>query len=151
MPLFGKDAKTYYSSSALDADNQAADLTWTEVTNIQDLTDNFTAEEVDITTRATAALGWNATATTLKNGEITFKVLMEDDDTFVQALMDAFLNTTPITILDMTGDRETDGTFGLAANFSVAMTFNKPVKGVQDADVTLKVYSYPEWVEGEAA
>lgn len=150
MPLFGKDAKTYYSTSPLDADNQADDLTWVEVTNIQDLTDNFTAEEVDITTRATAATGWNATATTIKNGEITFTVLMETDDAFVQELMDNFLASTPITVLDMTGDKDTDGTFGLAANFSVGMTFPKPVKGVQTADVTLKVQSYPEWVEGEA-
>ena len=149
MALFGKDAKTYYSTTALDADNQAADLTWVEVTNIQDLTDNFTAEEVDITTRASAQLGWSATATTIKNGEITFSVLQDADDAFVQALMAAFLASTPITVLDMTGDKDTDGTFGLAANFSVSATFPKPVKGVQTVDVTLKVYSYPEWVEGE--
>jgi nitrogen fixation protein FixH len=150
MPLFGKDAKTYYSADLLDATNTAADATWVEVTNIQDLTDNFTAEEEDITTRATAALGWAATAVTIKNGEITFTVLMEDDDVFVQALMDAFLNSTPIAVLDMTGSKDVDGTFGLAANFSVSMTFEKPVKGTQKANVTLKVYSFPEWVEGAA-
>jgi hypothetical protein len=150
MPLFGKNAKTYWSTDPLDADNAAADLSWTEVTNIQDLTDNFTSEEVDTTTRATAALGWSSTVQTIKNGEITFTMLMENDDTFVQAMMDAFLTSGTITVLDMTGSKDADGTFGLAANFSVGMTFPKPVKGVQTADVTLKVQSFPEWVEGAA-
>lgn len=146
MALFGKNAKTYYSEDPLDADNQAADLDFVEVTNIQDLTDNFTSEEVDITTRATAALGWTATAQTIKNGEITFTILQDADDVFVQALMAAFLASGTITVMDLTGDKDVAGNFGLAANFSVGMTFPKPVKGVQTADVTLKVQSYPEWV-----
>jgi hypothetical protein len=149
MPLFGKDATSYYSTTALDGSTNTADtVTWGEVTNIQDENDNFTAEEVDITTRATAKLGWSATATTIKNGEVTFTVLMERGDTLVKALMTAFLNATPITMMFLTGDK-TSGTdnFGLAANWSVSMTFPKPVKGVQTADVTLKVYSYPEWVD----
>lgn len=147
MPLFGKNAKTYYSEDPLDADNAAADLTWIEVTNITDLTDNFEAEEVDITTRATAASGWDATARTVKSGEITFGIIMESDDSFVDAIMEAFLASSTITLMDLTGDREVAGNKGLAANFSVGMTFNKPVKGVQTADVTLKVQSRPEWVE----
>lgn len=148
MPLFGKDAKTYYSVTLKTTTSDASGKTWIEVTNIRDLNDNFSAEEVDITTRATAASGWNATATTTKNGEITFGILMESDDAFVQALMAAFLASTPIAVLDMTGSKDEAGTFGLAANWSVSMTFAKEVKGVQTADVTLKVYSFPEWVEG---
>ncbi len=148
MALFGKDAKTYYSTDPKTADDDATDLTWVEVGNIQDLTDNFTSEEVDITTRATAASGWNATALTTKNGEITFKILLDPDDAFATALNDAWLASTPITVLDMTGDKDVAGTFGLAANFSVGLTYQKPVKGVQTADIVLKVYSYPEWVEG---
>jgi hypothetical protein len=147
MPLFGKNAKTYWSDTLLDADNLFADLTWTEITNIQDLTDNFTAEEVDITTRATAQAGWSAVAQTIKNGEITFTMLMDLDDAFVQALMAAFLASSEIAVADLTGDKDVSGNFGLAANFSVGMTFPKPVKGVQTADVTLKVSSRPEWVD----
>lgn len=151
MPLFGKDAKSYYTATALDGDTNTADsVSWTEVSNIQDESDNFTAEEVDITTRATAQLGWSATATTIKNGEVTFTVLMETGDTLVSALMDSFLNSTPITMMFLTGDKDEDGNFGLAANWATSMTFPKPVKGVQTADVTLKVYSFPEWVETES-
>ena len=148
MALFGKDAKTYYSTVAKATSSDASSLTWVEVTNIQDLTDNFTSEDIDITTRATAASGWNAVAKGPKNGEISFTILLDPDDTFAQALLAAWLDSTPITVLDMTGDKDEAGTFGLAANFSVGMTLSKPVKGVQTGDVTLAVYSYPEWVEG---
>ncbi len=151
MPLFGKDAKSYLSDTLLDADNTAGSVTWVEKTNIQDENDNFSAEEVDITTRATAALGWSATATTIKNGEVTFGILMETGDTLVDALMTAFLAGDPVAMLFMTGSIDADGTFGLAANWSVSMTFPKPVKGVQTADVTLKVQSFPAWVEGSGS
>ena len=141
MPLFGKDALTYYSATALDGDNGVADVSWTLAENIQDETDNFSAEEVDITTRATAALGWSATATTIKNGEVSFTVLMEKSDALVTLLMAAFVASTPVTMLFLSGA----GGVGLGANWSVSMTFPKPVKGVQTANVTLKVQSGPEW------
>lgn len=148
MPLFGKDATTYLSDTLLDgASNTADSVTWDLVANIQDESDNFSAEEVDITTRATAALGWSAVATTIKNGEVTFTVLMEAADTLVTALMEAFLASTPVPMMFLTGDKDAAGNFGLAANWSVSMTFPKPVKGVQTADVTLKVFSFPEWVD----
>ncbi len=143
MPLFGKDALTYYSDTPLDDSNGVEDLTWTLADNIQDESDNFSAEEVDITTRATAALGWSATATTIKNGEVTFGVLMSASDPLVSLLMSAFLDSQPVTMLFLSGS----GGFGLGANWSVSMQFPKPVKGVQTADVTLKVQSFPEWSE----
>lgn len=151
MPLFGKDAVAYYSETALDGDSNTADtVTWEEFDNLQDETDNFTSEEVDITTRATAKLGWSATATTIKNGEVTFTILMESGDTLVDALMAAFLASTPITMMFLSAAEDVAGAFGLAANWSVSMTFPRPVKGVQTADVTLKVQSFPEWVSVES-
>lgn len=148
MPLFGKDAKTYYSATLKTSSSDADGKTWIEVGNIRDQNDNFSAEEVDITTRASAQLGWNQVAFTTKNGEITFGILLENDDAFVQALMAAFLASEPIAMLSMTGDKDEAGTFGLAANWSISMQFTKEVKGVQQADVTAKVFQYPEWVEG---
>lgn len=150
MPLFGKDAKTYYSATLKTSTSDADGKTWIEATNVADESDNFTAEEVDITTRATAALGWSATATTIKNGEVTFTAMMDTGDALVAALMAAFLAATPIAMMFLTGADDEPGNFGLAANWSVSMTFPKPVKGVQTADVTLKVQSFPEWVETES-
>ncbi len=150
MPLFGKDATTYLCDTLLADDNAAADADWNLIENIQDESDNFSAEDVDITTRATAALGWSATATTIKSGEVTFGILMEPGDTTVTALMNAFLNTSPIALMFLTGSKDDEGNFGLASNWSVSMTFPKPVKGVQTANVTLKVYSFPTWVDTSA-
>lgn len=150
MALFGKNAVLYYSSVLKASSSDADSLTWVEQDNVSDLTDNFTPTEVDITTRATAKLGWEATAVVLKAGEITFNMQALHGNTFVDALWSAFLDSTEIAIMDLTDDEAVDGAFGLAANFSVAITLNKPVKGAQTMDVTLKVSSFPEWVEVEA-
>jgi len=146
MPLFGKDAVLYYSTALKTSSDDADGLTWTEQDNIADLTDNFTPTEVDITTRATAKLGWEASATVLKAGEIRWTMQALHGGTFVDAIMAAFLDSKPIALMDLSGDSGTEGAFGLAANFSIAVTHAKPVKGVQTLDVTAKVYSYPEWV-----
>ena len=89
MPLLGKDAVAYLASADLDAENTADDATWTEVSNIQDETDNFTSDEVDVTTRASAQDGWNSTIFTTKNAEVQFGFLNEADDTLASALVDA--------------------------------------------------------------
>ena len=154
MPLFGKDAKLYYSSALKTTASDSDALTWTEVTAIGDLTDSFSPTDVDITTRATAALGWEATATVLKSGEITFTYIPESvvaagDATFA-ALLAAFLNGTAIAMMDLSGAKSAVTSIGLAANFSVGMTWGKPVKGVQTSDFTLKIRSFPEWVTGSA-
>lgn len=150
MALFGKDAVLYYSTVLKTANDDADSLTWTEETNVADLTDNFTPTEVDITTRATAQLGWEASATVLKAGEIRWTMQALHGDDFVDAIMSAFLNSTPIALMDLSGASTVDGAFGLAANFSISVTHAKPVKGIQTLDVTAKVYSYPEWVEVSA-
>lgn len=146
--LLGKDAKTYHGNALLDGDsNTAATVTWTERSNLQDENDNFSAEEIDVTTRASAQLGWGQTLRTTKNAEITFTILMIPGDEFVSALMSAFLNSAEIPLMFLNGDKDDPGNFGVAANWSVSMTFAKPVKGVQTADVSVKVSSFPEWVE----
>ena len=149
MSLFGKDAVLYYSTTLLDDSNTADTVTWVEQDNISDLTDNFSPTEVDITTRATAKLGWEASATVLKSGEIRFTMMALHGDDFVDAIFDAFLNSTPLALMDLSAANTVEGAFGLAANFSVSLSHAKPVKGVQTLDITLKVYSFPEWVVSE--
>jgi hypothetical protein len=144
--LFGKDAVLYYSSTNLDADNDAGSVTWVEQDNVGDLTDNFTPTDVDITTRATAKLGWGASATVLNEGEIRFNMQARHGDDFVDAIFNAFINKTPVALMDMSAASTVEGSFGLAANFSISLTHAKPVKGIQTVDVTAKVRSFPEWV-----
>lgn len=146
MPLLGKNAAAYLSDTALNGtSNTAETVTWTEQGNLTDETDNFTSEDIDITTRATAKSGWQAYASGPKSGEVTFTSMMEPGDSLADALMQAFLNSTPIAMLFLSGPIDSDGSFGLAANWTVSCRFPRPVKGVQTIEVTLKIYSHPEW------
>lgn len=149
MPLFGKDAVLYYSSTLKTTYSDADGKVWTEQDNVIDLTDTFTPTDVDTTTRATAKLGWESSATVLKAGEIRFNMQAKHNDPFVTAIINAFLESTPLALMDLSAADDVDGAFGLAANFSVSWSLGKLVKGVQTFDVTLKVYSYPEWVTVE--
>lgn len=145
MPLLGKDAKTYWSSVLLNGTSvTASTATWVEVTNIGDETDNFSAEEVDTTTRETAQEGWGSSIFTVKTGEVTFTSLIEPGEAFAEALLDAFFNSTPVALLFLTGDKDDPDSLGIAANFSISITFNKAVKGVQTMDVTAKTRSKVE-------
>jgi len=147
---FGKDAVLYYSASALSASTAAAAASWSEYDNVRDVTGNFSAETVDITTRATAKLGWAASAAVLNTGEISFNMpqpAVGVTDTVFDAIRDAWLNKTEVTLAALTGATSVSGSQGLAANFSVSMSQNQPVKDVQSWDVTLTVSSFPEWYE----
>lgn len=152
MPLLGKDAKTYYSDDLLDGDSTTvATATWVEVTNIGDETDNFTAEEVDTTTRETAEEGWGSTIFTVKQGEVTFTILMETGDVFTTKLLNAYFNSAAIALLFLTGDKDDADSIGVGGNWSVSMSFPKPVKGIQTADVTVRTRSKVETVLASTA
>ncbi len=147
---FGKDAVLYYSSTALSASVTASTASWEEYDNVRDVTGNFSAETVDVTTRATAKLGWAASAAVLNTGEISFNMpqtALGTADTAFDAIRDAWLNKTEVALAALTGTEGTSGSQGLAANFSVSMSQNQPVKDVQSWDVTLTVSSFPEWYE----
>jgi hypothetical protein len=150
MPIFGKDAKLFYGNTLMVASNQATAeaINWGEIVNVVDLTDNFTPTEVEVTTRQTAALGWEASAIVLNAGEITWGMLVEEDDAAFDALINAFLTKSAISLLDMTGPHNTNTSIGLVGNFTIGMTFGKPVKGVQTAEVTAKLFTYPFWATG---
>jgi len=149
---FGKDAVLYYSGTPLATGTTATSLigTWAEYDNVRDVTGNFSAETVDVTTRATAKLGWAASAAVLNNGEISFNMPQTPvgtADTTFDAIRDAWLDKSEVTLVALTADVTTSGSQGLAANFSVSMSQNQPVKDVQSWDVTCTVSSFPEWLE----
>ena len=147
---FGKDAILYYSATALASGNGAGTATWVEYDNVRDVTGNFSAETVDVTTRATAKLGWAASAAVLNTGEVSFNMpqpVIGTADTTFDAIRDAWLNKTEVALMALNGGQAVSGAQGLAANFSVSMTQNQPIKDVQSWDVTLTVSSFPEWHE----
>jgi hypothetical protein len=151
MTLFGKDAVLYWSEDLKTSTDDADSLDWVEQDNIIDLTDNFSPTDVDTTTRATAKTGWEASETVTNSGEIRFGMQVKHGNAFVTAIFNAFINKTKMALMDMSAASDVEGAFGLAANFSVALTHGKPVKGVQVADVTLKISSFPEWIAGTSS
>ena len=146
---FGKDAVLFYSSALKTTSTDSSALTWVEYDNVRDVTGNFTAETVDVTTRATAKLGWSASAAVLNSGEISFNMPqapLAGGDTTFDAIRDAWLNKTEVAMCALNGP-ESAGSQGLAANFSVSMAQNQPIKDVQSWDVTLTISTFPEWYE----
>jgi hypothetical protein len=144
--LFGKDAVAYYSSTALDASITAATASWTEYDNVRDVTGDFTATKVDVSTRATMKLGWETEAVVANKGQIKVNIPQKvAEDTTLTALINAWKNKTTVAMLFMNQARTVSKAMGLAANFSVEMTQGQPLKEVQTWDVTLSAESYPEF------
>jgi hypothetical protein len=144
--LFGKDAVAYYSSSALDGSNSAATASWTEYDNIRDVTGDFTATKVDVSTRATMKLGWEAESTVASKGQIKINIPQKAvEDTTLTAIINAWKNKSTVAMMFMNQARTTSKAMGLAANFSVELSQGQPLKDVQTWDVTLSAESYPEF------
>lgn len=120
----------------------------TEITNVRDATLNLEKGEADATTRA--ASGWRATKPTLKDGSVEFEMVWDTSDAGFTAIKDAYFNGTTIAIAVLDGDKDTNGTQGLWADFEVAnFSRSEPLDDVVKANVSLKLaYSdvAAEWV-----
>jgi hypothetical protein len=141
----GMNAKAYFDTNLLDgATNTPDTLTWTEMDNVQDLTINLETGEANITTRANN--GWRATAATLKDGSIEFTMQWKDSDAGFTAIKDAWLNSTEIAFMALSGDEATSGEQGLATNMTVTnFTRNEPLEEAITVNVTLKPSSHSQW------
>lgn len=151
MPLFGKDATLYYSAVAFSGSNVPDDLTWTVMDKVSEQTDNFSPVEDDVTTRATAANGIATSAIVLLEGEISFSYIMDSSDTVFAALWSAVTTRGKFTAMTLSGGKTSTSSIGFAANFSVALNWQKNVKNKQVANFTLKPLEYPQWVTGSAS
>lgn len=145
--LLGKNAKAYYSTTALtaipsdDTELDAAD----EVGNIMDLSLDVESTFVDITTRADAAQGFLVQTAVLKNSTITFDIQWQTGDQFTVDLLAAWQNNTVIAFFALDQAATVTGAQGLVGNFTVSMTKEEPLNDIQKASVTLTLASYPSW------
>lgn len=145
--VFGKDCKLYHCTTLLDgltgsAGTNTPDLaTWVERDNVTDLDDNFSGEDVDTTTRATAKTGWGTEETVLNTAEITFSIPQPSDptaDPLLTALINAWDNKTLVALMPLTGAIDVAGHVGLAANYSIKLTRTQPLKDRVVWEVTAK-------------
>jgi len=108
----GMEARLYY-----DAAGMSAAPTWTELTNVRDLTLSLEKGEADLTTRANN--GWRATEGTLKDASVEFEMVWDTEDAGFTAIKDAYFGGNPIALAIMDGPVDADGSQGLWADFSI--------------------------------
>jgi hypothetical protein len=112
----GKDAKLYYNSAT------HATPTWVEITNAMDVNVPLSKGQGDISTRAS---GWRKKGAGLKEASIEFGYLHHRGaDTVFDALLDSYVNDTPIELAAMDDDITLTGAQGLRA-FMIAFDMSQ--------------------------
>jgi predicted secreted protein len=140
----GMDAKLYRNTGTFAAP------TWTEVTNVKDLTLNLEKGEADVTTRANG--GWRATVGTLKDASIDFQMVWDTADAAFSAIQQAFFGNTNIEFAIMDGVMTDPTSEGLRATFDIFnFTRNEALEEAIMVDVTIKptyTANAPQWING---
>jgi predicted secreted protein len=137
----GMDAKLFHKVGG-----QGGGGSWTELTNVRDVTLSLEAGEADLTTRANS--GWRATVATLKEASVEFEMVWDTADAGFTAIKNAYLNTDMIGLQVLDGDAGQ----GLQADFMItAFSRSEPLEEGITVSVTAKVtYSAtpPSWIGG---
>lgn len=117
----------------------------TEMDNVRDVTLTMEAGEADVTTRANS--GWRATAATLKECSAEFEMIWQPGDAGFEAVKDAFIDSTSLSLAVLSGDKDTSDTEGVHGNFTITnFTRNEPLEEGVTVSVTAKLSSYTAWV-----
>lgn len=127
----GLEAKAYR-----DTANDYTTPTWSEVTNIRDLTQNLEKGEADMSTRGSG--GFRAVRGTLKNGTVEFQMLFAPSDPEFTAIQNAYFNNEILHMAFMSGDITTAGEQGLRGWFDVLnFSRSEALEEGQLVDVTM--------------
>ena len=148
----GMNAKLYRGDALLTGSDDAAvdAVTWTEITNVKDVTLNLDTGEADVTTRANN--GWRATAATLKDGSVEFEMVWDTADAGFAALKDAWLGGAEIAMAVMSGGITVENEEGLVTNFTVTnFSRSEPLEEAITVSVTIKPSSQTQWYKVPAA
>lgn len=109
--VLAEDAKLYYNTGTYGTP------TWTEITNVKDLTLSLEKDEIDLTTRGSN--GFKEFADGLIDASVEFGLLWDTSDAAFTALQDAFFNKTSEELLILDGSSATSGNQGLRATMMV--------------------------------
>ncbi len=146
MTRIGLECKLYYNSGTYSVP------VWNEVVNAKDVTVPLTKGEAETSRRGTT---WKTRKGTLKDASIDFQLVQEDNDAAFTALLDSYINSTPIELLALNGPIDEVGSQGLRA---VCEVFNfqdgQALESAVQYDVSCKptpAANDPSWyvVEGE--
>ena len=138
----GMEAKLYYCAAGI-----GGTPTWTELTNVKNVTLGLQKGEADVTTRANNR--WKATVGTLKEGSIEFEMVWDTEDAGFAAVKDSYMNGTAIGLAVMDGAVDAAGSQGLWADCSIIdFSREEPLEEALSVKVTAKpTYSTnaPQW------
>jgi hypothetical protein len=138
----GMDAKLFRNTGVY------ATPTWSEITNVKDVTLSLEAGEADVTTRGNA--GWRANIATLRDASLEFEMVWDAEDDDFTAIRTAFLTNGSVEFAVMDGDVLTAGSQGLRASMSITnFSRSEPLEEAITVSVTAKpTYSAnpPEWM-----
>ncbi len=132
MVKLGLDAKLYFCAAGI-----GGSPTWTELTNVKNVTLSLQKGEADVTTRANNK--WKATAATLKEGTIEFEMVWDTADAGFTAIKNAYFDDSVIGIAAMDGGVTTPGSQGLWADCHVIdFSRDEPLEEAITVKVTVK-------------
>ena len=133
--VLGINAKAYVSEDG---------STWSELSNIRDVTLNLEKSEADITTRG--GNGYRQSIGTLKDGGVDFEMIWDTADTNFGTIKDAFFDDESLHFKFLDGQ---DGE-GLQAEFSVVnFSRSEALEEALMVDVSIKITkgtTTPSWV-----
>tara|TARA_B100000029_G_scaffold314355_1_gene306756 strand:+ start:427 stop:864 length:438 start_codon:yes stop_codon:yes gene_type:complete len=126
--VLGLNAKLYYGTSA---------GSYTEMTNVRDLSLSMETAEADVTTRASD--GWRQSVATLKDASLEFEMLWDTADGGFSAMESSFNNGTAVFFRITDGDQTTSGTQGLDSEMMVVgFSRNESLEEAITVSVTAK-------------
>jgi hypothetical protein len=143
--VLGMNCKAYYHATPATALSGM-----TELTNVKDVSCDFSTGEADITIRGNN--GWRATAATLKECTVTFKMQWDPEDAGFTAIQAAWLAASGIELAFLTGAKDASGAQGPKATFTITnFSRDESLEEAVMTDVTAKVSVWDEWVNVGAA
>lgn len=129
--VLSEDAKLYYNTGTY------ATPTWTEITNVKDVTLNLEKDETDVTTRASG--GYKEFVDGLIDASVDFNMVWDTADTAFTAIQTAFFAKTAEEFLILDGDEGTAGSQGLRVTCMIkSFTRNETLGEALTADVSIR-------------
>ena len=136
----GMEAKLYFCAAGI-----GGSPTWTELTNVKNVSLALQTGEADVTTRGNS--GWKATAATLKEGSIEFEMVWDTADAGFTAIKNAYFGNTLIGLAAMDGPIAQNGSQGLCADCMITnFSRDEPLEEAITVKVTAKLSVFDEWV-----
>jgi hypothetical protein len=131
----GMEAKLYFCAAGI-----GGTPTWTELTNVKNVSLALQTGEADVTTRGNS--GWKATAATLKEGSIEFEMVWDTTDAGFTAIKNAYFGNSLIGLAVMDGGIAVSGSQGLWADCMIT-NFSRD-EALEEA-ITVKVTAKPTY------